>query len=97
MPTYLLHETSGGQPIGVFSEDHDYYDPNFTQLRAEGRELVFSKLPSTSWDDFIEKLASTTPSQTMRWDTYDDPSHNLEVVLMHAQREVESSGDEPEE
>jgi hypothetical protein len=94
MPDYLLHETADGNPVGVYTETADYYDPEFTQLRPEGRQLVFSKLPSMPWADFIEKLANTTPSRTMRWDVYNDPSSNLQVVLTHAQRDLETSGDE---
>jgi hypothetical protein len=97
MPNYLLHETSDGTPIGVFTDTHDYYDPQFTQLRPQGREVVFSKLPSASWGDFIERLADTRPSRTMRWDIYYDASSNLEEVLSHARRDVEQTGyPEPE-
>lgn len=97
MPTYLIHETGDGLPIGVYSENADYYDPEYTQLRNAGRQLVFSKLPSDPWPTFIERLASTTPSRTMRWDTYFDGTTNLEDVLKDAQRDLEQTGQpEPE-
>lgn len=97
MPTYLLHQTSGGIPVGVFSETHDYYDKKYEQLRPEGRQMVYSKLPSASWTDFIERLASTQPSRTMRWDTYFDASPTLAVVLSHAKRDLETTGVEVSE
>jgi hypothetical protein len=97
VPNYLLHQTADGTPIGVFTAEHDYYDSEYEQLRPEGREVVFSKLPSVSWNDFIERLASTTPSRTMRWDVYYDSSPNLGIVLSHAQRDTEKLGyPEPE-
>lgn len=97
MSTYLLHQTGDGTPAGVFTETHDFYDPGHVQLRAEGREMVYGKLPSDSWLDFIERLASTTPSRTMRWDTYEDDEQNLQLVLEHAVRDLEQQGyPEPE-
>ena len=92
MPRYLVHETAAGKPVGVYTEERDYYDPEFVQLRPEGRSVVFSKLPTVSWQDFVERLSSTSPSRTMRWDDYYDPSSNLQVVLDHAQRDVEETG-----
>lgn len=92
MPVYLLHQTASGTPVGVYTEEHDYYDPEYTQMREPGRELVYSKLPRVSWKDFIEHLASTTPSNGSRWDTYSDSSSNLEQVLSHAVRDLEKTG-----
>lgn len=92
MPNYLLHETSDGVPVGVYTSTSDYYDPEYQQLESEGRELVYSKLPTASWNDFINRLADTKPSRTMRWDVYYDPSSNLEAVLAHAKRDLEQTG-----
>jgi hypothetical protein len=97
VPRYLIHQTAGGQPVGVYTATHDYYDPEFIQLRLAGREVVYSQLPSVEWKDFIERLADTRPSRTMRWDTYYDSSSVLATVLEHAKRDIERQGDtEPE-
>lgn len=93
MPNYLLQETSDGTPVGVFTDQADYFDPQYEDLRPEGRQLVYSKLPTVEWGDFIERLADTKPSRTMRWDVYYDASSNLQDVLAHAQRDVETTGD----
>jgi hypothetical protein len=97
MPTYLLHLTGDGTPAGVFTDQSDYYDPEWSQLRQAGREIVYSKPADVDWQTFIERAASSAPSSTMRWDTYYDSSTNLSVVLSHAQRDLERSGyPEPE-
>jgi hypothetical protein len=97
MPTYLLHLTGDGTPVGAYTQDHDYYVPEFDHLRAEGQEIVFGKLPTVPWAQFIEHLADTLPSRTMRWDTYHDPSSNLQSALEHARRDLEVTGEpEPE-
>lgn len=93
MPNYLIHMTAGGTPAGVYSDQADYYDPEYSQLRSEGEQVVFSKPATTDWETFIEHLASSGPSATMRWDTYYDASKNLEQVLIHAQRNVQRDGD----
>lgn len=90
MPTYLLQMTGDGVPVGVFTPTHDYFDPQYEGLRAQGREVVYSQLPSVPWADFIHRLADTLPSRHMRWDTYQDPSSNLEIVLSHANRDLET-------
>jgi hypothetical protein len=97
MPNYLLHQTAAGEPIGVYTATSDYYVPKFEHLRSEGRQVVYSKLPSAEWGDFIQRLAGTQPSRTMRWDTYNDTSLNLSLVLEHARRDtVEEGQPEPE-
>jgi hypothetical protein len=97
MATYLLHMTGSGEPVGVYTETHDYYDPARDNLRGAGRNVVFSKLPSVPWEDFSERLASTTPSSTMRWDTYEHPEAALFSVLSKAQHDVEETGTPEEE
>jgi hypothetical protein len=97
MPRYLIHQTADGMPIGVYTPTHDYYTPEFIHLRTAGRDLVYSQLPSTEWADFIERLADTRPTNTMKWDTYYDASSVLSTVLEHARRDVEILGEsEPE-
>ena len=88
MPNYLVHQTRAGEPAGVFAENFDYYDEAHIHLRPAGREVVYSKLPSAPWGEFIERLASTTPSRTMQWDTYDDASFNLQLVFEHVRRDT---------
>lgn len=84
MPLYLLHQTAEGVPVGVYTEDRDYYRPSDEGLREAGRAVVYSKLPSLDWNEFIEKLADTTPSPTMQWDTFFSAGRVLESVLNEA-------------
>lgn len=88
MPNYLLHQKRDGTPVGVYSETADYYNPLEDQLRAEGREVVYGKLPQTPWSTFIERLASLSPSPTMQWDVYTSTSNVLEEVLDQAARDT---------
>lgn len=92
MPAYLLHKTGDGYPAGVYTESADYYDPQWEQLREEGREIVYSKLVHVPWGEFIERLASTYPSNTMSWDVYVDSAQALSEVLSHAQRDTQREG-----
>lgn len=94
MATYLLHLTRSGEPVGVFSEDEDYYDPQWEHFRARGLNLVFSKPPTASWEDFTARLAQSHPSPTERWDLYKHSSTNLAEVYRSAVRDVERIGDE---
>ncbi len=84
MPLYLLHQDGDGTPVGVYTEDRDYYRPEDYQLREQGRSVVYGKLASAPWDEFAEKLADMTPSPTGRWDTFFSSSRVLESVLNEA-------------
>ena len=88
MPLYLLHQDGSGMPVGVYTEERDYYRPNDDQLRDAGRSIVYGKLPSTSWEDFIEKLADMSPGVNGQWDTYFSQSRVLESVLNEARADT---------
>lgn len=86
MAKYLIHLTGDGDPVGVYVPTGDYYLPGKEHLRDAAREIVYARLPSVKWSEFIQKLASLTPSPRVNWDVYEDSSKTLPDVLRNAIR-----------
>lgn len=89
MTDYLLHQKRDGSPIGVFTQtNHFYLAGELDKHEAYGAEVVGSKGPDTSWAEWIEQLASKSPSPTAMWDVYQHAPAPLETVLMDARKDT---------
>lgn len=100
MPSYLVHLTNVGQPIGVIAEDgRDYYDQEYKlTMRPRGQKVYERRSRSMPWGDFINQQASNPPGSGGRWETFVHTSRNLTEVLERLQRTVVKEGyPEPEE
>lgn len=88
MTLYLLHQTANGDPIGVFTEDDYYYDPQQAtrEQQAYGLSVIGSRGSQQTWAEFADQQAAKTPSPTAMWDQVDYPSAPLPAVLAQAQR-----------
>lgn len=90
MPNYLLHQLRDGSPIGVFDEDGEhYYLANQAPLHEDyGVSVVEAKGADPDWEDWIDQLASKSPSPRAMWDVYPHEQAPLEDVLLDAVRDT---------
>ena len=93
MSNYLLHQRRDGMPVGIFTEQDYYYLPTEKAAQNYGVSVVESRGPDTHWEDWIEQLASKTPSPKAQWDLYDAPiGADLKATLMDARRSMDQNG-----
>lgn len=90
MSLYLIHQNRDGDPLGVFSENTHYYFPSTQSHEDYGVSVVNSRGSDTPWLDWVEQLASKSPSPKARWDTYDHPPASLYQVLIDCRDTLES-------
>lgn len=90
MAKFLLHQSRDGSPLGVFNEDGDhYYFQNDTAMEEYGVAVNAQRSPNTNWDDWVEQMASKSPSPNGgMWDEYNHVDTDLESVLLDARNDT---------
>ena len=92
MTSYLLHQRRDGTPVGIFTEQDYLYEALDKSHEAYGVSVVESRGPDTEWSDWIEQLASKTPSPRAMWDIYEHDDDTLENVLQEARDDMTTTG-----
>lgn len=95
MALFLLHQLRNGEVIGVFNEDGDdrYLADYAPQFENYGREVVGSKGKAVEWDDWVDQLASKSPSPNGgTWDAYNHTDVDLDTVLNDARKDTDFNG-----
>ena len=90
MAQYLLHQGRDGVPVGVWrAPDDSYYPASQKSKEAYGKAVIANMGDATTWEEFIEQLASKFPGPKDQWDIFDaDGTLELEEVLDEATKDL---------
>lgn len=90
MAQYLLHQGRDGVPVGVWrSPEESFYPVGAEAKQTYGQAVLANMGNDTTWDEWIDQLASKFPGPKDQWDIFDaDGTLELEEVLDEATKDL---------